>query len=136
MESSNKQTMKIKIGLLNEALDQMPNSFTSYEFYQVLRSLNYVIESSKDYNFILKFLKKRTKQDSDSTKVWHLIIKEQKDIAPQPSKSEEKPQEPVKEKLSQMTIDDVINEEIGKAVKLLKNNGYKVLKPVSKYVEL
>ena len=103
--------------ILNNTLNQMENVFTSNLFAKVAE-INGITRKEIEYDCIPPFLKQKCKRYG-SNRRW--IKKQSNNIERYPTtKNQIKSDE------------DIINE----AIEILKLNGYRILKPVSDWVEL
>ena len=103
--------------ILNNTLNQMDNVFTSNLFAKVAEK-NGITRKEIEYDCIASFLKQKCKRFETNRK-WvknNFNNNEKKSITKNKIKSDE----------------DIINE----AIEILKLNGYRILKPISDWVEL
>lgn len=118
--------------IMNEALEQMPDYFSSKLFCRVARKLG-IDEETIQGNHTLNFLKRKTTK-GDSRSTW--VKKEKRVVVSANPKGivtklfEDYPSQ----KLIDLTKDD--DEWEKSCINYLKSKGYKIMKPVNEFQEV
>jgi hypothetical protein len=98
--------------ILDKALDEMQNTFSSNEFSEVARKLG-ITERQIRRGMVTTYLHENAQRHPDSKRMWDKRVNGNIDLFNAPT-----------------------DMEIKKAIALLKSNGYKIMQPVNEFVEI